>query len=399
MMRLSLAGTNSTNVKSQNLSAILLALLQNADVSRVHLAQVLGVSNATITNLVSELTQQGYITEKGFVESNGQVGRRQRALRLVPNARYVLGVHIDVGTVYIALTDVLGVIVDRESFQHHLTESWQSVLDKITATIQIINERNPKRYNQIVGIGVAASGLINVETGVNVFAPNLNWHDVPIQHYLQQRFSFPVIVDNNVRAMALGEALFGDGQHVNAMAFVYGRVGVGAGIVVDGQLYRGAVAGAGEIGHTIFVFNDGHTPLSALTPLENIVSEPAICAEAQKLTGETLDLKTIIERAKSGDATLRTMLEDRAVYLGLALANMVNILNPELIVLGGIFQQAETVMLEKIQDTVRRYAFANLGERVTILTSRFGQEAGMVGSAALALDSFFYRSQTYSQEA
>lgn len=399
MMRLNLAGTNSTNVKSQNLSAILLALLHNADVSRVHLAQALGVSNATITNLVSELTQQGYIVEKGFVQSNGQVGRRQRALRLVPNARFALGVHIDVGMVHIALTDVVGIIVDRESFQHNLNDSWQTVLDKIVTTIHAISARNPKREQQIVGIGVAASGLINVETGVNVFAPNLNWHDVPIQHYLQQRFSHPVIVDNNVRAMALGEALFGDARHVNAMAFVYGRVGVGAGIVVDGQLYRGAVAGAGEIGHTIFVFNNGDGNLNALTPLEDIISEPAICAEAQKLTGESLDLKTILERAKSGDVILRNMLDERAVYLGLALANLVNMLNPELIVLGGIFQQAESLMLEKIQDTVRRYAFANLGERVTILTSRFGQEAGMVGSAALALDSFFYRSQTYAQEA
>ncbi len=399
MMRLNLAGTNSTNVKSQNLSAILLALLHNADVSRVHLAQALGVSNATITNLVSELTQQGYIVEKGFVQSNGQVGRRQRALRLVPNARFALGVHIDVGTIYIALTDVVGMIVDRESFQHNLNDSWQTVLDKIVTTIHTLMGRNPNREQHIVGIGVAASGLINVETGVNVYAPNLNWHDVPIQHYLQQRFSYPVIVDNNVRAMALGEALFGDARHVNAMAFVYGRVGVGAGIVVDGQLYRGAVAGAGEIGHTIFVFNNGEGNLNALTPLEDIISEPAMCAEARKLTGETLDLKTILERAKSGDVTLRNMLDERAVYLGLALANLVNMLNPELIVLGGIFQQAESLMLEKIQDTVRRYAFANLGERVTILTSRFGQEAGMVGSAALALDSFFYRSQTYAQEA
>lgn len=376
-------GTNSSDIKLHNLSAILLTLLQNENVSRVHLAQTLGVSSATITNLVSELTRQGYVAETGFVKADGQVGRRSRMLRLVPDARYAIGVHIDVGTVYVALTNVVGEIVTREVFQHQLNDSWQSVLDNIVAAVGRITEQYPQN---IVGIGVAASGLVNAQTGVNVYAPNLNWHDVPIQHYLQRALDYPVTVENNVRAMAFGEALLGSAQHANALAFIYGRVGVGAGLVVGGQLYRGAGAGAGEIGHTMFVF-DADDPLR----LETLVSESAICHLAERITGRASSFRATIDAARSGHVALQVMLEERAFYLGLALANMVNIFNPEMIVLGGIFYQARDVMLEKIQDTVRRYAFANLGERVTIRTSVFGHEVGMVGSAALALDAFFYR--------
>ncbi len=389
MMHLTIAGTNSSNVKLQNMSAILLALLHNANVSRVHLAQALGVSNATITNLVSELTRQGYVTEKGFVKSDGQVGRRQRALQIVPNSRYALGVHIDVGMVHIGLTNIAGDIIDRMSFAHQLSDSWQFVLDKITGAMNKLITKHDYLKNDIVGIGIAASGIINTETGVNVVAPNLKWHDVPIQYYLQQQFAYPVVVENNVRAMALGEALFGDAHHINALAFIYGRVGVGAGIVVGGQLYRGAGAGAGEIGHTMFVFDSEDNPV----PLEKLVSEFAICQHAHQITGESLTFDDIIDRVRKGDSKLRDLLLDRAFYIGLALANLVNILNPEMIVLGGIFQKAQDVILDKIQDTVRRYAFANLGERVTIQVSAFGQDSGTVGSAALALDAFFYRPQ------
>ncbi|GAB4521811.1 MAG: ROK family transcriptional regulator [Anaerolineae bacterium] len=387
-----LSGANSSDMKSRNISAILLTLLFHQDVSRVHLAQRLGVSSATITNLVTELTQQGHIVENGFVETNGQVGRRQRVLRLVPDSRFALGVHVDVGVVYIALTDITGSVLDSDSFTHDLRDSWQSVLDRVLVTIDLLLQRQQHTHNRIVGIGVAASGLVNAETGVNVYAPNLGWHDVPIQHYLQRQLDYPITVENNVRAMAFAEAMFGCARSVNALAFLYGRVGVGAGLVVDRQLYRGASAGAGEIGHAIFVFDDG-----VPQPLESLVSESAIRTLAEDITGERLSLTAIIDLAKDGHAALRSMWETRAFYVGLALANIINIFNPEMIVLGGIFYQAKDLMLEKIQDTVRRYAFANLGERVSIQTSHFGRSAGMVGAAALALDAFFYRSRGLGQ--
>lgn len=390
-------GTTSSDIKSHNLSAILLTLLHNKNISRVHLADILGVSTATISNLVSDLTQKGHIVETGIVPSGGQVGRRRRALELVPDSGYAIGVHIDVGKVYVAVTDLLGTIIDRLSFEHHLDESAETVLDKVVDNIQQIIDQNPKCQKDVVGVGVAASGLVDTTQGINLVSPNLNWKNIPIKKYLAQTIAYPIIVENNVRAMAFGEALFGSAEKHNVAAFIYGRIGVGAGLVVNGQVYRGARAGAGEIGHTLLICKDNQK--ESLVPLEKLISEPAILNSAFERTRIHYTFVDLLETARAGDQVLLDLLDERAFYLGIALANMVNIFNPELIVLGGIFREAQDLIFEKVQETLKQNAFANLGEQVELRVTQFANEAGMIGSAALALDAFFYRPQVFQREA
>lgn len=404
MLQPAATGINSSNIKLHNISAILLNLLHNANVSRVSLAQLIGVSTATITNLVAELVEQGLIVEEGFIRNNGQanVGRPQKALSLVPNARYAIGIHIDVGRVYITLTNIRGGIIEKQTFEHQLHTPWHQVMTQIIEAVNAVIQRSNVEQALIVGAGVAASGLIDPQTGVNVIAPNLNWHDVPIRDYLQSRLKLPIHVENNVRAMALGEALFGDQSVASVMAFIYARIGVGAGLIMNGQMYRGAGAGAGEIGHTIVSVQSNigiHTQ-----SLESLFSEPAILksvttllmqypdsilAQTIRQQGNTLD--AVFNAARAGDEHVMALLEQRAHYFGIALANLVNIFNPELIVLGGIFTHEQDLLMPIVQTTLKQYAFANLSDNIRLRVTDFGQEAGMIGAAALALDSFFYR--------
>ena len=392
----SVTGTSNTDIKRHNLSAILLTLLHNENISRVHLAQQLGISAATITNLVSEMRDKGHIVEIGSLPNNGQVGRRQRALQLVPDSGFAIGLHIDVGRVHIGLTNLLGTIIERTSFEHNLDEPAESVLAKAITSIQQMLEHYPEYRQQIVGVGVAASGLVDIKRGVNVIAPNLNWHNVPIQDYIAQKMAYPIIVDNNVRAMAFGEALFGSARKYNVMAFIYGRIGVGSGLIINRQLYRGAWSGAGEIGHTLFVCSDS-TPQS-VTPLEKLVSEPALLSLAQKRTAQSYTFPVLLEAARAGNPQLLALLDESACYLGIAIANLVNIFNPELIVLGGIFREAQDLLLTKVREIVNQYTFAHIGERVEIRVTPFANEAGIIGAAALALDTFFYRPQAFQRE-
>lgn len=398
-------GTNSSEIKLHNMSAILMALLRNKTLSRVGLSQIVGVSTATITNLVSELVEQGLVAEVGLVKNNGQVsvGRPQKALRLIPDARYAVGVHIDVENIYITLTNIQCEIVQSQSIEHHMDTPWHQVMNQVGDVVNELISQQGLTSNEVVGVGVAASGLVNPLTGVNVIAPNLGWHDVPIQDYLHGRLNIPIIVENNVRAMALGEALFGVGRDTTAMAFIYGRIGVGAGLVVDGQIYRGAGAGAGEVGHTLLLFGDHDS--RTVHSLESLVSKPALLKAARKLVVESpqslladyvddLTLDAVFRVARVGDSATVTMLEQRAFYLGIALANLVNVFNPELIVLGGIFAQAYDLMMPTAEQTLRDYAFADLGANVVLQTTSFDYQSGMIGAAALALDHFFYRPQT-----
>jgi glucokinase len=229
---------------------------------------------------------------------------------------------------------------------------------------------------------------------------------VPIRDLLAEHLKLPVVVDNNARAMALGEAMFGAGRDAHTLALVYARIGVGAGFVVNGQLFRGSAAGAGEIGHTTMVPAGGEPCRCGNTGcLETLISEPAIVRRARAMAaeekggilaahlreGEGRPFERVLAAARAGDAATRAMLEEQASYMGIALANLVNVLNPDLIVLGGICAQGKDLLLPTVEMTMRQRAFAGLGERVSLSTSSFGAQAGTVGAAALALDTFFYR--------
>jgi len=409
------SGTNSVEIRTHNLSAILLTLLYSGGLSRVNIAQSMGVSTATITNLVNELAGQGLVAAEGSIQQRGQkqVGRPQRTLHLIPEGRYAVGVHLDVGRVYVTLTNLLAQPLQTRTMQHPLDARWEDVMDEITDLIHDVITAQKIDPNKLVGVGVAAPGLVDPYTGVDVFAPNLNWRDVPIKRYLSQRLNLPVFVDNNVRAMALGEAMFGAARDVQALAFIYARVGVGAGLVFGGQLYRGAAAGAGEIGHTTVVIEGGERCHCGNTGcLETLVSEPAIVRLALRLAqehpggllanylehGEGSVLDRVFMAVQAGDQEVRKLLEERARYMGVALANLVNVFNPEVIVLGGIFRAEQSVLLPVIEATVRQRAFATLGSQVRIQLTSFDDRAGMIGAAALALDSFLYRPQDAEPE-
>lgn len=403
-------GSNINLVKTHNVQALLLTLLYEDNLSRIQLAKRTGLSNTTITNLIAELIEQGFVTEEECIQGDPQVirsvGRPRTGVCLNPDARYVIGIHIGVGIFRIALTNLRDEILFNYQELFDINAHEYDVLDMITHSVKDLLKKSRISKKVILGIGVGASGLIDFQTGVNVFAPNLNWRDIPIKAYLESHLGLKVIVDNNVRAMALGEAYFGSGRSVDSLAFVYGRVGVGAGFIYKGQVFRGSAMGAGEIGHTNLILEGGEACRCGNSGcLETLVSEPVILKLAGKIQSqeplgilaglikehpEEDRLSIIFNAARLGDTSVLEMLQERAFYLGVALANMVNLHNPEMIILGGIFSEGHDIFIDPLIKTVRRMAFADLGLHVRIQETSFGWKAGVIGAAALALTSFFY---------
>lgn len=443
-------GHSINNVKAHNLRAVLLTLLHNGPTSRVHLAQLTGLSTTTITNIIALLLDQGVVAETGKegaaeqIEANGRlgVGRPPTLLSIAPNARYAAGLHFGVDTIRAGVTDLFGRLQSFQMLPHPTDIAPDELLEQAARLISTTIAQANINPAALVGVGVGASGLVDPGTGVNVLAPNLGWRNVPMRTFFTQRLKLPVYVDNNVRAMALAEAMFGAGRGVNTLAFVYSRVGVGAGFVVGGEVYRGSRAGAGEIGHTTMIPAGGAPCRCGNTGcLETLVSEPEIVRQARVLAARAPDsilaaelmkderrrtndaraagacdlrpsscvgeasefgadevLDTPIERvfaaARAGDRETQTLLDERAMYMGTALANLVTLINPDTIVLGGLFAAGADLMLQRVEETMRRRAFAGLGNAVTLRVTEFGRNVGVVGAAALALDAFFYRRET-----
>lgn len=411
--RRTFAGSNITNVKAHNLQAILRILLRREAVSRVHLAHLTGLSNTTITNLVTELLDQGIIIEGGLQnQERVRAGRPRTNLHLEPSAGYAVGVHIGIGNIRVAVVNLFGEVKKCLVLSHQIDDPAADVLSQVVDLIeQVITETDIDR-SRIVGVGVGASGLVDSQTGINVLAPNLGWYQVAIRDVLSQQLKLSVFVDNNVRAMALAESMFGAARDVNTQAFVYARVGVGAGFVIRDNIYRGGWVGAGEIGHTTIIPVGGILCRCGNTGcLETLFSEPEIVRQAQHLVTEAPDsllastlasipietktptsiLEGVFEAARRGDRNTQAMLEERSYYMGLALAHIVNTINPDMIIMGGLFVAGHDVLLPQIKKTMRERSFASLGDNITLQVTSFGRMVGVIGAAALALDLFFYR--------
>jgi glucokinase-like ROK family protein len=380
------------------------------------MAQLTGLSSTTITNLVAQLLDEGVVEEAGKLEAEDNrpvAGRPRTLVRLIPDARCAVGIHIGVDTAHVGVTDLFGELRAYRMMQQPDDASPERLLELVAEMTEAALGEAGRCRERIVGIGVGASGLTDPRTGVNVLAPSLGWRNVAVREILERLTGRPVTVDNNVRAMALAESMFGAGRDVNTLAFIYSRVGVGAGFVVGGQLYRGTQYGAGEIGHTTVVPVGGKPCRCGNSGcLETLVSEGEIVRQATVLAeyspGSILArclkdepsfepgraIEAVFEAARAGDESALGLLDDCAFHLGTTLANLTNLMNPDMIILGGLFAAGADLLLPRVEETMRRRAFAGLGERVTLAVTTFGRRVGVIGAAALALDAFFYRQGT-----
>jgi predicted NBD/HSP70 family sugar kinase len=409
-----LAGSNINKVKEHNLQAILFGLLNEPGLSRVQLARVTNLSNTTITNLVAELMEQGVIVQDCDSESSNPdvrpVGRPRTGICLQPNARFVIGVHIGIGTFRLSITNLENepLVSQIETFDPALDSG--RVVSTIVAHIEALIVESGVARERIIGVGVGASGLVDFQAGINLLSTKLNWRNVPLRDLFEQKLNLPVVVDNNVRAMAIGETYFGAGRNTSSLVFVYGRVGVGAGLTFKGEVYRGNAMGAGEIGHTIMLMQGGQ-PCHCGNQgcLETLISENVILNDAAEIARENPDgllasylnqhndlsvIERIFQAGRDGDEQVCAMLAERAGYLGMALVNVVNLFNPEVILLGGIFSQGQDFFVEPAAQMVRKLSFGGMGQKVRIEATGFGWKAGVLGASALALINFFYQPET-----
>ncbi|HZU87363.1 MAG TPA: ROK family protein, partial [Anaerolineaceae bacterium] len=331
---------------------------------------------------------------------------------LEPNARFVIGMHIGVGLFRIGVSNINNQMLHNRLVQFEISLPAQEVLEQMAETIELVIAESGVDRTKILGIGIGASGLVDFQTGVNLLGPNLGWRNVPLRAYFEQALHLPTVVDNNVRTMALGESYFGEGQGASSLAFVYGRVGVGAGLISNGQVFRGSTKGAGEIGHTPILLTGGKPcRCGNYGCLETLISEGAILQEAdeiarlepQGIMAQTLSdendispIERVFRAGRAGDKTVRAMLEERAYYLGMALVGVVNLFNPELIFLGGIFSRGQDFFLDPVRRTVQEHSFGGMGKQIQIKATSFGWKAGVLGASALALMQFFYRPESYS---
>jgi predicted NBD/HSP70 family sugar kinase len=342
-------------VREINLSIILNCLRETSPLSRAQLAEITGLNKTTVSSLVRELIARHFVREIGFDSSGG--GRPAVLLELNPDA---------------------GRIIAQVSWRHredtNQAEGQEAILAKALDIVRQALALGESTHSPILGIGVGVPGLVDVSSGTLLFAPNLKWRDVPLREVFSQEFDVPVFVDNDANVAALGERYFGAAQRSKDFVYLSIGVGLGGGIVLDGQLYRGIGGYAGEVGR-------------------KAVEAGNASRVSQLVKGrlERISIPIIVEAAEEGDEVARQALEETGVYLGIGIANLINAFNPELVIFGGVISLASDYLLPAIEKTLEGRSLAWPRRMARVMASSYGPDACVMGGVALVLHDILSR--------
>jgi glucokinase len=287
-------------------------------------------------------------------------------------------------------------ILGRSEMPTRAQEDPDHVIRRIAACVREALDRSSLAADEVAGVGVGAAGLTDWRFGVVVLASNLGWRNVPLKERLEQELDeLRVEVDKDTNAAALAEARLGAGREFKDFLYVTAGTGIGGGLILNGALYRGATGGAGDIGHVVVdpdgppcgcggyghveVFSSG---AGMVNRARELLADRAQAASSA-MTVEGLTTETIFESAREGDAVAIQVVETAGRALGLALADYVNLNNPEAIVLGGGVVRAGKVYTDPVERELRRRALPALGEIVRMVPPGLGDDVGMAGAALL----------------
>jgi predicted NBD/HSP70 family sugar kinase len=393
--------------------ALLLELIRTrGPVSRAELARIGRLGMPAVTAAVERLIEEGLVQEVGPGPSTG--GRRPSLVGLVPEAHCAVGLEVGTRTLTAVVTDLNAVVKRRVKISSEMAKGPEALMERVRENLGDVLQGYPNETGEVLGIGMALPApVLEAEggyTGMLFNPPSYpGFDEFDIGDLVEQEFGVPVLLDNDANAAALGEHLYGAGRGVQDMFYLIVHRGVGGAAIVGGILYRGAQGGAGEIGQALVDLEGPRCGCGRYGCLEAFAGRAAIARRAEralklaggtKMTGHDPDRVTaedVIEAGLGGDELARRILKETGEYLGLGISTVVNLFNPELVVVGGSTMKAGSLVLAPAISVVRRRAMPGLAERVRIVAGELGEDAGAVGAAALVLRTLFAVSVPYEK--
>jgi len=278
----------------------------------------------------------------------------------------------------------------------------EAVIERLLDGIDHLLSGNGLLPSNLAAVGLAAAGVIDIKNGLVTTSPNLpGWRDVPLKSLISQRYRLPTFLINDADAAALGEHRFGAGRGLNTLVLLTVGTGIGGGIIIDGELYFGSRASAAEIGHMVIDVNGPKCACGNSGCLEALASGTAVAREARgrlmrgalsslvEMAGgplENITAELVHRAAREGDILANEVIAQAAFYLGIGVSNVVNIFNPEAVIIGGSLSAMGDLLLQPVREIVKDRALPLLARTVRILPARLGNDAGLFGAAIYALE-------------
>jgi predicted NBD/HSP70 family sugar kinase len=361
----------------------------------------MGISLPTVNALLADLMRSGEVIKQGRAASQG--GRKPDLYRLVPDAFYVLGVDLNKYSVSLALFNCQQEIA-REQVMHKIVlNNEPETFEQLCFHIESYLEASGISLDKIIAIGISMPGLIDSKAGIN--HTYLNFGKKSLQEHLESRFPQSIFLENDARAMTLAEYKFGAIPNAQHVLGIFVGWGIGLGIIVDGKIYQGTAGFAGEFAHSpLFESQEINCTCGKKGCLEAVASGTAIVRMAEeailldkdsilarlaKSYKGPLDPNLIVRAAQEGDQRAITILSEVGLNLGRGISMLIQLLNPELIILGGVVAEANQYILTPIQQALNVFSMAKSREKTKISLYQLGAEVGLRGAIAVVTDKLF----------
>ncbi|MCG5470654.1 ROK family protein [Micromonospora sp. LAH09] len=389
-----LARATNRSVRLRNRSALLTKLFLDGPLTRQDLVRSTGLSQPAVSNVVADLIDEGLVAEAGAAESDG--GRPSMLLRIAPRFAFVVGVDVGETRVRVELFDFAMTLL--ASIEYPLDPARTEpdlVAGHVLAGIDAVTGQAQVAPGDVLGVGIGVSGVVEQGTEAVVHAQALGWDRVPLERLIGVGTNLPLHIDNGAKTLGQAEMWFGAGRGARHAVFALVGSGVGASVVTNGATYRGASSSAGEWGHTTLVYGGRACRCGARGCLEAYVGAEAIIdryREARRgrpVPGEDEESQiAALVAAAETSATARRVLDDTAGYLGAGVANLINLFNPERVVLGGWAAMALGDLLPAVREAAGRQALRQPYGQASIELCRLGVDAVALGAATLPIARF-----------
>jgi len=386
-------------VRKINKSIVLNMLRLHAPISRAQVANLTGLNRGTVSNIVTVLIEEGLVFED---EQQGSgIGRPAISLGLRPDGGAVIGVEIGVDFVAVLLTNFIAETIWETRVQIDPAGSQTGIIGQAEQLIDHALAIANGKLLKPLGIGVGLPGLVNVHQGNLMMAPNLHWRNVPLRLMWNQRFHLPIYIENEANLSALGEYYFGVARNVDNFIYLSAGIGLGGGIVIGGKLFRGGHGYAGEIGHIqrdplgeqcgcgrIGCWETQVGPRAVLHRVKKELETHSdqLLLEACSGDVDNLTFELVVKFALEGNTLCRQAIEEVAVSLGMGIADMVHVFNPELVLIGGNFIQAKDILQPIIEKTIFANILQPCADGLRVAFSERGANDCVLGAIAIVLD-------------
>lgn len=361
----------------------------------------MGISLPTVNTLLTDLIRSGEVIKQGRAASQG--GRKPDLYRLAPDAFYVLAVDLSKYAVSLALYNCQHTQVKEKIIHKLVLNNESETFEQLCQYLESYISASGFPSQKIIAIGISMPGLIDSKAGIN--HTYLNFGGKSLQAHLESRFLQAIFLENDARAMTLAEFKFGAAKSTQNVLGIFVGWGIGLGIVIDGKLYQGTSGFAGEFAHSpLFESQEINCTCGKKGCLEAIASgtsivrmaeeallldKDSILARMAKAHKGAVDPNLVVNAAKEGDQRAITILSDVGLNLGRGISMLIQLLNPELIVLGGVVAEANQYILTPIQQALNVYSMAKSREKTQIALYQLGNEVGLVGAIAVVTDKLF----------